>query len=47
MFDLSGITSNHLVYIPLVLLLGLVIGYNLGARTVRVEYERRRQRLKE
>jgi len=37
-------TVQHLVYIPGVLLVGIVIGYTLGARAVRAEIERLKQR---
>ncbi|MEM1030422.1 MAG: hypothetical protein AAGN82_08735 [Myxococcota bacterium] len=40
-------TSHHVIYIPLVALLGLSIGYAMGARSVRAEFERRRNQLKE
>ena len=47
MLELGRMTSNHALYIPLVALLALVIGYNWGASSARSEMERRRQRLKE
>ena len=47
MFNFGMMTSNHVVYIPLVALLGITLGYLLGSRSVRAEYERRRNRLKE
>jgi len=47
MLDISEMTPQHVIYIPGVLLLGLVIGYILGARAVRSELDRRRRRLKE
>lgn len=37
----------HVIYIPFVLLVGLVAGYLLGARAVRVELEERRKETKE
>lgn len=40
-------TMQHLIYIPSVLLMGLVAGYILGARAVRAELERRKRRMKE
>lgn len=40
-------TSAHFVYIPTVLLLGLITGYTLGARAVRAEIERKKKQLKE
>ena len=47
MLDISQMTPQHVIYIPSVLLLGLVVGYILGARAVRSELDRRRRRLKE
>lgn len=47
MGELSGITPQHMIYIPMVLLLGLVIGYIAGSRAVRAELERKRARMKE
>ncbi len=40
-------SATHVLFIPAVLLLGLSIGYALGARAVRAEIERKRQRMKE
>ena len=40
-------TAEHVIYIPGVLLVGLTIGYLLGARAVRAELERRKKRMKE
>ncbi|HLV67858.1 MAG TPA: hypothetical protein VKY73_18685 [Polyangiaceae bacterium] len=40
-------TFEHVIYIPGVLLIGLTIGYLLGARAVRAEVERMRKRAKE
>lgn len=45
--DFGQITPQHVIYIPSVLLLGLVTGYILGARAVRAELERRRRRMRE
>lgn len=45
--DFGQITPQHVIYIPSVLLLGLVIGYTLGARAVRAELEKRKRRMKE
>jgi hypothetical protein len=39
-------TAEHIIYIPGVLLVGVVIGYTLGARAVRAEIERLRKRAK-
>lgn len=40
-------TAEHFIYIPFVLLLGVLAGYSLGARAVRAELEKQRQRMKE
>ncbi len=40
-------TFEHIIYIPGVLLIGLTIGYVLGARAVRAEIQRIKQRAKE
>ncbi len=40
-------TFEHVIYIPGVLLVGLIIGYLLGARAVRSELERMKKRAKE
>jgi hypothetical protein len=40
-------TFEHVIYIPLVLLVGLSLGYVLGARAVRAEFERLKRRAKE
>lgn len=45
--DFGMMTPQHVIYIPCVLLLGLITGYVLGARAVRNELERRRQKMKE
>lgn len=45
--DFGQMTPQHVIYIPSVLLLGLVTGYILGARAVRAELDRRRRRMKE
>lgn len=39
-------TIEHVIYIPGVLLVGIVVGYTLGARAVRAELERVRKRAK-
>jgi hypothetical protein len=41
------VTFEHIIYIPGVLLIGLTIGYVLGARAVRAEVARMRKRAKE
>jgi hypothetical protein len=38
---------EHLIYIPGVLLIGVVIGYVLGARAVRAEHDKQKKRAKE
>jgi hypothetical protein len=37
---------EHLIYVPGVLLIGIAIGYVLGARAARAELERRRRERK-
>lgn len=38
---------EHFIYIPGVLLLGIVIGYVMGARAAREKVEKRRRRARE
>jgi hypothetical protein len=40
-------TFEHVIYIPGILLVGLIIGYLLGARAVRAEMARVKKRVKE
>jgi uncharacterized protein YneF (UPF0154 family) len=40
-------TATHLFFIPAVMLVGVAIGYVLGARAVHAELEKKRARLKE
>ncbi len=40
-------TFEHIIFIPGVLLVGMTIGYLLGARAVRAEVARTRKRMKE
>jgi hypothetical protein len=40
------ITFEHIVYIPGVLLVGMTIGYILGARAVRAEVARMKEKAK-
>ena len=40
-------TIEHVIFIPGVLLIGLAVGYVLGARAVRAELARIKQRMKE
>jgi hypothetical protein len=37
---------EHVIYIPGVLLVGIVIGYTMGARAVRAEVDRLKSRAK-
>jgi hypothetical protein len=37
-------TFEHVIYIPGVLLVGLTIGYLLGARAVRAEFKQAKER---
>jgi proteasome assembly chaperone (PAC2) family protein len=39
-------TFEHIIYIPGVLLIGLTLGYVLGARAVRADLERKRKRVR-
>lgn len=45
--NFGEMTPQHAIYIPTVLMLGLIVGYILGSRAVRAELERRRRRMKE
>lgn len=45
--NFGQMTPQHMIYIPIVLLLGLVAGYIFGARAARADMERRRKRMKE
>jgi hypothetical protein len=38
---------EHFLFIPGILLLGMVIGYIMGARAARAELDRRRRRARE
>jgi hypothetical protein len=40
-------TIEHVIFIPGVLLVGIVIGFTLGTRAVRAELERLKRRAKE
>ena len=40
-------TFEHIIYIPGMLLVGVTVGYLLGARAVRAELERLRKRARE
>ena len=45
--NFGQMTAAHFIYIPFVLLFGLIAGYTLGARAVRAELDKKRKRLKE
>jgi hypothetical protein len=38
---------EHFIFIPGILLIGIVVGYVLGSRAVRAELEKRRRRARE
>lgn len=40
-------TLEHLIFIPGVLLVGVIIGFTLGTRAVRAEVERLKRKAKE
>lgn len=40
-------TSDHVIYIPAVLLVGLALGWKLGARAARLAIEERQRRARE
>ncbi|HWZ90066.1 MAG TPA: hypothetical protein VNW92_14485 [Polyangiaceae bacterium] len=40
-------TAAHIIFIPGILLVGIALGYSLGARAVRAEMTRLRRRTKE
>jgi hypothetical protein len=40
------VTPEHIIFIPGVLLVGLAIGYVMGAKAVRKELESARERMK-
>lgn len=45
--DLGGMTPQHVLYIPMVGMIFLMIGYAIGSRTVRAEYEKQKKRMRE
>jgi hypothetical protein len=45
--NFGQMTAAHLIYIPFVLMIGLIAGYTMGARAVRAELEKKRRRMKE
>lgn len=40
-------TAEHVIFIPGVLMIGIAIGYIMGARAVRAEFKRLKKRAKE
>jgi hypothetical protein len=40
-------TPEHLIFIPGILLIGIVLGYVMGARAARAEMAKRRKRARE
>jgi hypothetical protein len=45
--QLGMMTAQHVLYIPTVLLVGLLTGYVLGARAARAKIENQKRRMKE
>jgi uncharacterized protein YneF (UPF0154 family) len=45
--NVAEMTVAHVIYIPFVLMIGLIGGYIMGARAVRAELEKKRKRMKE
>ena len=45
--NFGQMTPQHVIYITCALLVGLILGYIMGARAVRSELERRKKRMKE
>ena len=45
--NFGQMTVQHVIYIPTVLLVGLILGFVWGSRAVRAELERRKRRMKE
>jgi hypothetical protein len=43
---LAEMSSQHAIYIPAVVLLGLILGYIAGLRAARAEELKKRERLK-
>ena len=44
--DIGNITIEHVIFIPGVLLIGITVGFLLGAKAVRSEVARARERAK-
>ncbi len=45
--NFENMTFAHVIFIPSVLLIGILIGYSMGARAIRAEFARQRKRLEE
>lgn len=45
--NFGQMTPQHFIYIPFVLMIGLIAGWTLGSRAVRAELERKKRRMKE
>ena len=45
--NFGQMTAAHFMYIPFVLMIGLIAGYTMGSRAVRAELEKKRKRMKE
>jgi hypothetical protein len=41
------VTPEHVIFIPGILLIGVVLGYILGGRAVRADLEKKRRRVRE
>ena len=44
--DIGNITIEHVIFIPGVLLIGVTVGFLLGAKAVRAEVARMKERAK-
>ncbi len=45
--NFGQMTAAHFVFIPALLLIGVVLGYMLGARAMRAQMARTKKRMKE
>jgi uncharacterized protein YneF (UPF0154 family) len=45
--NFGQMTVQHVIYIPFAMLVGMIVGYILGARAVRAELEKKKRRMKE
>jgi hypothetical protein len=45
--NFGQMTVQHVIYIPFILMMGMIVGYILGARAVRAELEKKKRRMKE